>query len=279
MARHIVCLTIDFDAMSPFVARNLVSPSVLSRGEFSVVGADRLLRLFKKYGVASTWFTPGVEIETYPDMARRVVDEGHEMAHHGYTHRPPNTLARADEEAELVRGNESIVKLTGKRARGYRSPSWELSPHSIELLLKHGFDYESSLMGHDYLPYRARQGDVIAGDRPPVFGRETSLVEMPVSWTLDDFPHFEYLRMPNSLQQGLMSARAVMDNWLDDYLYMTQTMDWGVLTYTFHPFVIGRGHRIMMLERLIQRMKETGAVFLRMDAAVDEFLARHAAAA
>jgi peptidoglycan/xylan/chitin deacetylase (PgdA/CDA1 family) len=279
VARHIVCLTIDFDAMSPFVARNLVSPSVLSRGEFSIVGADRLLRLFKKHEIASTWFTPGVEIETYPDMARRVVDEGHELAHHGYTHRPPNTLSRADEEMELVRGNESIVKLAGRAARGYRSPSWELSPHSIELLLKHGFDYESSLMGHDYLPYRARQGDVIAADKPPVFGRETTLVEMPISWTLDDFPHFEYLRMPNSLQQGLMSARSVMENWLDDYLYMTQTMDWGVITYTFHPFVIGRGHRIMMLERLIERMKETGAAFLRMDAAADEFLARRASAA
>jgi hypothetical protein len=85
--------------------------------------------------------------------------------------------------------------------------------------------------------------------------------------------------MPNSLQQGLMPARAVIENWLDDFLYMTRTVEWGVLTYTFHPFVIGRGHRMMMLERLIERMKEAGAVFLRMDAAVDEFLARRAAAA
>jgi peptidoglycan/xylan/chitin deacetylase (PgdA/CDA1 family) len=279
MARHIVCLTVDFDALSPFVARNLVSPSVLSRGEFSTVGADRLLRLFKKHGVASTWFTPGVEIETYPDLVRRLVDEGHELAHHGYTHRPPNTLAREEEERELVRGNEAIARILGRKARGYRSPSWELSPHSVELLLKHGFDYESSLMGDDYQPYRARLGDVIAADGPPTFGRPTRLVEMPISWALDDFPHFEYLRMPNSLQQGLMPARAVIENWLDDFLYMTRTVEWGVLTYTFHPFVIGRGHRMMMLERLIERMKEAGAVFLRMDAAVDEFLARRAAAA
>lgn len=279
MPRHIVCLTVDFDALSPFVARGLVSPSALSRGEFSLVGADRLLRLFKRHGVRSTWFTPGVEIDTYPDMARRVVDEGHEMAHHGYTHRPPNTIGRAEEESELVRGNEAIVRLTGRKARGYRSPSWELSPHSIELLLQHGFDYESSLMGHDYLPYHARLGDVVSADRPPRFGPPIRLVEMPISWTLDDFPHFEYLRLPNSLQPGLMSARAVMENWLDDFLYMVQTVDWGVLTYTFHPFVIGRGHRIMMLERLIERMKEGGAVFLRMDEAVDEFLARRAAAA
>ncbi len=279
MPRHIVCLTVDFDAMSPFVARGLVSPSALSRGEFSLVGADRLLRLFNRYGVRSTWFTPGVEIDTYPDMARRVVDEGHEMAHHGYTHRPPNTIGRADEEAELVRGNEAIARLTGRQARGYRSPSWELSPHSIELLLQHGFGYDSSLMGHDHLPYYARQGDVIAPDRPPRFGRPTDLVEMPISWSLDDFPHFEYLRLPNSLQPGLMSARAVMDNWLDDFVYMVETTDWGVLTYTFHPFVIGRGHRIMMLELLIRRMQESEAVFLRMDEAVDEFRSRRAAAA
>jgi hypothetical protein len=50
---------------------------------------------------------------------------------------------------------------TGRKARGYRSPSWDLSPHSVELMLKHGFVYDSSMMGDDYTPYYARQGDVI----------------------------------------------------------------------------------------------------------------------
>ena len=58
-----------------------------------------------------------------------------------------------------MRANEPIARLYGRNARGYRSPSWDLSPNTIELLLKNGFVYDSSLMGADYWPYRARKGD------------------------------------------------------------------------------------------------------------------------
>jgi hypothetical protein len=51
-------------------------------------------------------------------------------------------------------------------------------------------------------------------------------------------------------------------------------MDWGVLTYTCHPYVIGRGHRMLMLERLIEGLLGQGAVFATMADAVDEFVSR-----
>jgi peptidoglycan/xylan/chitin deacetylase (PgdA/CDA1 family) len=57
---------------------------------------------------------------------------------------------------------------------------------------------------------------------------------------------------------------------------MTRVTETGILTYTFHPHVIGRGHRMMMLERLIQRLMESGAVFMTMEAAMQEWLARRA---
>lgn len=253
-----------------------MTPSPLSRGEFGIVGARRILALLDKYEIAGTWFTPGFTIESYPEMAKRVVDAGHEIAHHGWTHVPPATWSREEEEADLIRGNETIRKLTGNYARGYRSPSWDLSEHTLDFLLQFGFDYDSSLMGDDYTPYHARQGDHIELQKPAQFGAETRLVEMPISWTLDDFPHFEYLRMPNHLQQGLMATSDVLENWVDDFSYMTQTLDWGVLTYTCHPYVIGRGHRMLMLERLIQNLRDRGAIFCTMAAAVDEFLDRKA---
>ena len=173
----------------------------------------------------------------------------------------------------------SIKKISGRTARGYRSPAWDLSPHSIELLLKHGIKYDSSLMGHDYDCYYARQGDVAELLTPFVRGRETNLVEMPISWSLDDFPHFEYMRLPNgSVMPGLMNATNVLENFVDDYTYMTRVQpDFGILTYTFHPHVIGRGHRMMMLERLIQKLMEDGAVFMTMEAAMGEWLARRQA--
>jgi peptidoglycan/xylan/chitin deacetylase (PgdA/CDA1 family) len=273
--RHIVCLTFDFDAISGFIARGQTSPSWISRGEYGPrVGVPRLLALLKKYGIRSTWFIPGHTIETYPQACEKVLAAGHEIAHHGWTHRPPASLTREEEEGELVRANESIRRLTGRKARGYRSPSWDLSPHSVELMLKHGFAYDSSLMGDDTTPYYARQGDVIELEKPAVFGNETPLVEMPIHWSTDDSPHFEFVRTETTVRQGLMNANAVGENWINDFLYMREIQDWGVITYTCHPFIIGRGHRMMMLEKLIRACADNGAIFMTMEDAVAEFKKR-----
>ena len=275
MPKHIVCLTFDFDAMSGFIARGQTTPGWLSRGEFGPrVGAPRLLALFRKHNIATSWYVPGHTIETYPDAVKAVVDAGHEIAHHGWTHRPPASLPREKEEEELVRGNEAIKRISGRYARGYRSPSWDLSPHSVELMLKHGFEYDSSMMGDDYTPYYARQGDTIELTAPARFGERTRLVEMPIHWSTDDSPHFEFVRTEQSVRQGLQNAGNVYDNWIHDFRYMRKVVEWGALTYTCHPFIIGRGHRIMMLERLIETMRDEGAVFQRVDETVDEFKRR-----
>lgn len=274
MPRHIACLTFDFDVWSGWTARNLMTPTPVSRGEFGLIGAQRILALLGKYGITASWCIPGVIIDTYPEACARVVEEGHEVVHHGYSHVPPANLSPEKEEAELVRARECIKGLTGRHPRGYRSASWDLSPVTVDLLLKHGFDYESSMMGADYTPYFARKGDRPTIDEPFVFGEETGLVELPISWTLDDYPHFEFVRTKDYVLQGLMSADGVLRNWIDEFLYMTRITDWGVLTYTCHPFVIGRGHRMIMLERLIQELLQMNAQFLTMGRAVDEFLGR-----
>lgn len=272
MARPLVCISFDFDAMSGWIARGMTSPSPISRGEFGPnVALPRILDLLKRYGIAASWYIPGHTLETYPDQCRRVFDAGHEIGHHGWTHRPPAALSREQEEEELLRANELVRQLTGRRARGYRSPSWDLSQHSVELLVKHGFTYDSSMMGDDYTPYRVRQGDLIELDRPAVFGRATRLIEMPVSWTLDDYPHFEFIRTPTWILQGLANANSVVSNWIDDFLFMRHNLEWGVITYTFHPFVIGRGHRMIALEKLLRALKDDGAVFVTVEEAAAEF--------
>ncbi len=271
MAKHIVCITFDFDAMSGWIARGMTTPTPVSRGEFGVIGAARILALLKKHGIPATWFIPGHTLETYSEACRRVLEAGHEIGHHGWTHVPPASLSREREEAELVRANEQIKNLTGRYARGYRSPSWDLSPHSVELLLKHGFYYESSMMGNDYTPYRVRLGDRIELQKPAAFGKESRLIEMPISWSLDDYPHFEFVRTQSTVLQGLMNAGSVLANWIDDFLYMKRETDWGIITYTFHPFVIGRGHRMLALERLIERLAAEGAEFMRMETAAELF--------
>ena len=275
MSRHLVCLTFDFDAISGFIARGTPTPSAISRGEFGPrVAAPRLLKMLGARNLATTWFVPGHTAETFPDAVAAVASAGHEIGHHGWKHVSPAAMPREEEEHELVRGIEALERVSGARPTGYRSPSWDLSPHSIELMLKHGFSYDSSMMGDDYTPYFARQGDVIELEQPAVFGAPSALLEMPISWSTDDAPHFEFMRYPNAIRAGNMNANMVLENWLADFDYMQRELDWGVLTYTCHPFIIGRGHRIMMLEKLVDALLARGAVFLRMDAAAAEFRAR-----
>ncbi len=268
MADLLVCISFDFDAMSGFISRGMTSPSPISRGEFGPAAAPRILDMLRQHKVRSTWCIPGHTLETYPVQCRAVFDAGHEIAHHGWTHVPPAQLTREQEESGLARANESIKRLTGQYARGYRSPSWDLSPHSVELLLAHGFRYDSSMMGDDYTPYRVRQGDVIELEQPAVFGKPTRLIELPISWSLDDYPVFEFIRTPQTLLPGNSNANLVVDNWIADFTWMQRSInDWGLLTYTFHPFVIGRGHRMLALEKLLVALAAGGARFVTMEEA------------
>jgi len=275
MKRHIACITFDFDAISGWIARGMTSPTPISRGEFGPrVALPRILDLLDREGIPTSWYVPGHTLETFPEQCRQVFAAGHEIGHHGWTHRSPAALTREQEEAELLRANACIRELTGRGARGYRSPAWDLSEHSVDLLLKHGFVYDSSMMGDDYTPYRLRRGDVIELEKPAVFGPETPLIEMPVSWTLDDYPHFEFIRTPTWILPGNMNANKVLDNWVNDFVYLRDHLDWGVITYTFHPFVIGRGHRMLVLEKLIRTLKDGGAVFMKLDDAAAEYAQR-----
>src|SRR6202008_3674285 len=157
MARHIVCLTFDHDHLSGFIARGLTTPTVISRGEYDVVVIPRLVSLLDRYNIKATFFTPGHTIDSTPHAVTPYVEAGHQLAHHGWAHRLPAALSRQGGEEEIGPGHESLNRSRGKLARGYRAPAWDLAPHSIELMLKPGIQYDSSLMGHDSDCYFPRQ--------------------------------------------------------------------------------------------------------------------------
>ena len=273
--RATVCLSFDFDAISLWVGpMGATSPSMISRGEFGVVGVERILRLLGQRGIPATFFVPGHTAETYPDAVRAIVAAGHELGHHGYLHENPVALSPAAERAVLVRGLEVLERVGGTRPVGYRSPSWDNSPHTVDLLVEHGFRYESSLMGHDFQPYWCRTGDVIQPDGPYLFGRTVDLVELPVSWLLDDFPHFEYVRLQNRVSPGLSAASKVEEIWREEFAYLYREVPGGVFTLTMHPQVIGRGHRMLMLERLVDHFAgHAGVRFATLAAAAEDFRA------
>ena len=262
MPRHIACMTFDFDALSLPIAKGTITPTPLSRGEFGLVGIERIRRLLKAHRITATIFVPGHTIESFPDAVRALVEDGHEIACHGWTHRRPSALTQEEERDELVRAGAAIERISGRQPKGYRSPAWDLSQHTLDLLLELGYAYDSSLMGHDHLPYRPRKGDAVPLLEPATFGTAVDLIEIPVSWSLDDYPHFEWsVTSGGALNQGLASWRAVLENWTADFDYMATTHDWGVITYTFHPFVSGRGHRMMAMEALIRHLRDGGAAF------------------
>lgn len=248
-----VCLTFDFDAISSHLIRKETTPTYISRGEYGArVGVPRVLALLAEYGIPATFFVPGHTCDTFPDRCREIACAGHEFGHHGYCHEVPATLTREEEAAILERGSAAIERVAGRRPVGYRSPSWDLSSHSLELLLAAGFRYDSSLMADDFTPHLCRLGDGGDTTGPYRFGREVPLVEMPVSWVLDDYPIFEWNAARGS---GLASPFAVEEIWREEFDYMYERVPGGIFTLTMHPKVIGRGHRIRMLERLIRHMR------------------------
>jgi len=272
-----VCLTFDFDAISVWIGpRGETSPSAISRGEFATVGVARILKLLERESIPATFFIPGHTVETYPASVDAILGRGHEIGHHGYLHENPAALTSREREREvLIRGLEALDQ-AGITPTGYRSPAWDNSPHTVDLLVEHGFRYESSLMADDFTPYRCRVGDAAPPDGPYRFGDEVDLVEMPVSWVLDDFPHFEFVRSGGSLYPGLSAGSKVQEIWEDEFRFMHREVPGGVYTLTMHPEIIGRGHRMLMLERLVTAFRSHDDVaFATLGAAAEAWRSGH----
>ncbi len=254
-----VCLTFDFDGLAIWLSTFKQStPTPLSRGEFGArVGMDRVLAVLKTYQVPATFFVPAHTASSFPEVVNRLLSSGHEVACHGYIHESPVSLAR-DEEAELLaRSEEVLSRLIGTRPRGYRSPAWDLSPNSIEILESRGYLYDSSLMADDFRIYRPRKRDEV-DEQGLTRGEEARLLEFPVAWELDDYPYFHFSGRP--LNQGLRSPEEVLSIWQAEFDYCHAEVRDGVFTLTMHPEIIGRGPRVCMLARLIEHMRVAGDV-------------------
>ncbi|MCC6703998.1 MAG: polysaccharide deacetylase [Thermomicrobiales bacterium] len=271
--RATVCLTFDFDSISVWIGPHAArSPSMISRGEFDVIGVERILCLLDREQIPATFFIPGHTVETFPDSVRAILRAGHEVGHHGYLHENPVTLEPAEERRVLERGLESFEKVVQVRPTGYRSPAWDNSEQTIDLLLEYGFAYESSLMGDDFTPYWCRSGDQLDLDGPYRFGTPVDLVELPVSWILDDHPHFEFYRSSRGRADGLSAPSKVKEIWLGEFAFMHRDVPDGVFTLTMHPQVIGHGHRMLMLEEVVTAIKAyEGVVFSTTDDAAARF--------
>jgi len=261
---HTVCLSFDFDAMCVWLGDNpSPTPAELSRGEYGArVGVPRILQLLEGYNIPATFFVPGHTADSFPTSVEAILAADHEVAHHGYGHRDPSSQTPDEERRSLERGLESLERFLGHPPLGYRSPSWDYSQATLGLLVEYGFLYDSSLFAEDFTPYHPRLGDQVTADQPLQPGQEVTLWEFPVHFCLDDWPHFSFsFDSPG----GLSAPSKVFEIWAGEFDYMKSHEKGGVFTLTMHPQVIGRGHRMALLEQLIQHVSaSSGARFARL---------------
>ena len=250
-ARLTVALTVDSDFISDAIRRG-DPPVKLSHGEFGArVGMPRLLELFAAHGIPSTVFAPGHTLETWPELARETHEAGHELATHGWFHEDFAELTIDKQRNVLRRSIEAVGEVTGAPPSGFRAPYWSLGPRTLELVRETGFAYDSSLMGDDYRLHRVRLGDKHSIGDGTRWVDESSLVEVPVYWALDDWPFFE----PGNGRDGLSAPSRVLEIWTAELEYAYEHAPGGLLTVTVHPECIGRGHRIAMLEAFVDAVE------------------------
>ncbi|MFF8956817.1 polysaccharide deacetylase [Streptomyces sp. NPDC014894] len=234
-----MALTVDFDAEELWLAEdpaNAVRPGVLSQARYGAeVAVPQLLEMLDRLAIPATFFVCGGDAERYPSVLESVVERGHEIGHHGFSHRSPHLMERDEEAGELARGLAVLREFTD-RVEGYRSPSWDISPNTLDLLAEHGFRYASNMMDA-IIPYPHPRHD---------------LIEIPVHWSLDDAPHFWF--DATSWHKTMRSSREVAELWGEETSAIHEVG--GLVTLTVHPQIIGRPGRLRMLETFLTGVRD-----------------------
>jgi peptidoglycan/xylan/chitin deacetylase (PgdA/CDA1 family) len=263
-----VALTFDFDAESVWLGSfKQDTPSALSRGAYGAFeGVPRILRLLEKHRLPATFFIPGDTADRHPTVVGDIVAAGYEVGHHGYLHEPPHLLEPQEERDIMERGLEALAR-HGVTPAGYRSHSWELSKATMPLLEKYGFDYDASQLARDR-PYWVEDD-----------GRRTKAVEVPSNWELYDSAHFLFAYNPVYLM-GMSGPSKVEEIWREDFDGIYEEGGDGCYVLTMHPQIIGRHHRMQMLERILDHILDhDGVWFAQMHEIAQDFRARATARA
>lgn len=231
-----VAVLLSFDVDNETIAVRYGEPTVGSLAEMQYgarVGLPRILRLLDKHKLPASFFIPSVSLALTPSMAKDIKASGrHEFAVHGWIHELNTTLPDSAERALLKKAVAELTELTGTKPVGYRAPSWNFSPNTLNIVREMGFRYESSLMADD-APYEIVQK-----------GKPTGLVELPVQWILDDAPLFD----PRG--ERYMNPRDVARVWMDEFDKAFE--EGGMVVLTLHPHVSGHRSRIVALEQFIR---------------------------
>jgi polysaccharide deacetylase family protein (PEP-CTERM system associated) len=142
---------------------------------------DRLLEMLAEFDVRATFFVLGWVAERHPDLVRRIVSGGHEIASHGYGHRLVYDQTPQAFRDDVRRAKGLLEQVSGVQVNGYRAPSYSIVPRSLwalDVLIEEGHTYDASIfpIRHD------RYGIPVSARHPYVIERAHGrLVECPAS--------------------------------------------------------------------------------------------------
>jgi peptidoglycan/xylan/chitin deacetylase (PgdA/CDA1 family) len=254
-ARVAVALSFDSDHETIPLRDGEIGPGKLSQGEYGArVGARRILALLADRGIPATFFMPAVSALLHPDEVRRYAADGHEVAMHGWIHERIGSLQPADERELALRSADVLEKSTGVRPRGIRTPSWDFTVATLDIIRELGLEYDSSLMADDE-PYEIVH-----------HGEPTGIVEIPVEWIRDDAVYFTALR-PSA------SPRDVLTIWIDEF--DGAYADGGLFQLTMHPHVIGHRSRMAVLTELIDHITSRPGIWFATHADIADYALTH----
>ena len=255
-----VAVLLSFDVDNETVSLRFGEPTIgaLSQGEYGArVALGACTNLLDRNRIPASFFIPAVSLMLHPEMIDLIQRSGHhEFAVHGWIHEM-NTQVPADVERDLVKkALDYLTKVTGSKPVGYRAPSWNFSPATLDIIRELGFTYESSMMSDDR-PYELMQD-----------GKATGIVEIPVEWILDDAPLF------NVQGANYASPRDVAQVWIDEFDKAWEEGTMFVLT--MHPHISGHRSRIVALELLIDHIQKKGNVWFATHRQAVEYVKQQA---
>ena len=234
-------LTIDVEdyfqvsAFAPYIAR-----ADWDQRECRVErNVDRILALLDDQDTEATFFTLGWIAERYPQMVRRIVSQGHEVASHGYGHERASDLSRAAFLADVARAKGVLEDLTGTEVAGYRAPSFSIGPGNLwalDSLARAGYRYSSSI-------YPIRHDHYGMPDAPR-FAHQAAdgLIEIPIT-TLRLFNR----NLPSSGGGYFRLLPYALSRWM---LRQVNATDKESAVFYFHPWEIDPGQpRIAGIDR------------------------------
>ena len=204
------------------------------------VGVFRMLELFQKEGIQTTFFPTGITIKNYPDVFKEIVAQGHEIGTETWIHDYSYMKRRDKEKKDLQETVKMVEKVAGYRPQGYLSTGVAPSEATPEIILELGYNYWMDPQ-HEETPYTLK-----------VKGKELTVLS-----------YYQDLNDYSSYQRSGRTPRELLELWRDcfDYLYEEGATDPKFMIWGNHPFVGGRPYRAAVLREFIRYAKSHSNVW------------------